>query len=96
MFKFFAPAVAGMCGTAFAQTPASNPMPDGSRDMYIGLGVQAVPRHAAAMRQVAWSVGLCRFRMGLAERCPALPSVKASQPVGGKLHVSASWALPYR
>ncbi|MES2104697.1 MAG: MipA/OmpV family protein [Pseudomonadota bacterium] len=30
-------------GAAFAQTPAANMMPDGSRDMYAGLGVGSAP-----------------------------------------------------
>ncbi|GGC57194.1 MipA/OmpV family protein [Undibacterium terreum] len=31
------------CGPAIAQTPAANMMPDGSRDMYVGLGVGSAP-----------------------------------------------------
>jgi hypothetical protein len=40
-------ALAGMLasGTAWGQTPTVNPMPDGSRDMYVGLGVQSAPRY---------------------------------------------------
>ena len=34
-----------VCGAASAQTPASNPMPDGSRDMYVGLGAVSTPRY---------------------------------------------------
>jgi outer membrane scaffolding protein for murein synthesis (MipA/OmpV family) len=52
---------------AQAQTPAANPMPDGSRDMYVGLGVLAQPRYQGAddhrtralpLLQVQWSSGL--------------------------------------
>lgn len=67
---------------AFAQTPASNPTPDGSREMDIGLGVQAAPRHAGVaghcnvvslMLQAAWRDGLPVCAMG-AELCrPASP-----------------------
>jgi outer membrane scaffolding protein for murein synthesis (MipA/OmpV family) len=55
------------CGTTWAQTPATNPMPDGSRDMYVGLGVQSAPRWEGAgsrkgsalpVLQVQWSNGL--------------------------------------
>jgi outer membrane protein len=55
------------CGAACAQTPATNPMPDGSRDMYVGLGVIAAPEYAGArerrsealpMIQAEWSNGL--------------------------------------
>lgn len=60
-------ALAGACSTVAAQTPATNPMPDGSRDMYIGLGVQSVPRYDGAhdnrtlplpVLQVQWSNGI--------------------------------------
>lgn len=52
---------------AAAQTPAINPMPDGSRDMYVGLGVAATPRYEGARErtvrllpviQVEWSNGV--------------------------------------
>jgi outer membrane scaffolding protein for murein synthesis (MipA/OmpV family) len=55
------------CGAAWAQTPATNPMPDGSRDMYVGLGVQSAPRYEGAdshkvsalpVLQVQWSNGI--------------------------------------
>lgn len=55
------------CATTWAQTPATNPMPDGSRDMYVGLGVQSAPRwegtgsrkvSALPVLQVQWSNGL--------------------------------------
>jgi outer membrane scaffolding protein for murein synthesis (MipA/OmpV family) len=54
-------------GTAGAQTPAVNPMPDGSRDMYAGLGVQSGPRYEGAasrklsalpVLQIEWSNGI--------------------------------------
>jgi outer membrane scaffolding protein for murein synthesis (MipA/OmpV family) len=60
-------ALAGACSTVAAQTPATNPMPDGSRDMYIGAGVQSVPRYDGAddsrsrplpVIQVQWSNGI--------------------------------------
>ncbi|HEY0586215.1 MAG TPA: MipA/OmpV family protein [Pseudoduganella sp.] len=60
-------AIVGACSTVAAQTPATNPMPDGSRDMYIGLGVQSVPRYDGAddnrtrplpVLQVQWSNGI--------------------------------------
>jgi outer membrane protein len=55
MVKLFVLALAGACGVAHAQTPAANPMPDGSRDMYVGLGAQYAPRYegAAARRTTA-------------------------------------------
>ncbi|WP_020652545.1 MipA/OmpV family protein [Massilia niastensis] len=52
---------------ASAQTPTTNPMPDGSRDMYAGLGVVSAPRYEGAdsrkvsalpVLQVQWSNGL--------------------------------------
>jgi outer membrane scaffolding protein for murein synthesis (MipA/OmpV family) len=60
-------AIAGACSTVAAQTPATNPMPDGSRDMYIGVGVQSIPRYDGAnenlvrplpVLQVQWSNGI--------------------------------------
>jgi outer membrane scaffolding protein for murein synthesis (MipA/OmpV family) len=68
MQKIFALALAtGMVGMAAAQTPATNPMPDGSRDMYIGLGAGVVPDYegsrdrkiaAVPVLQVQWSNGV--------------------------------------
>ncbi|MES2072702.1 MAG: MipA/OmpV family protein [Pseudomonadota bacterium] len=55
------------CGVALAQTPAANMMPDGSRDMYVGLGVGSAPlcdgsgeRRTRVMPniQVQWSNGI--------------------------------------
>jgi outer membrane protein len=55
------------CASSRAETPAVNPMPDGSRDMYLGLGVQSAPRYdgtgvrrvrALPVLQVEWSNGL--------------------------------------
>jgi outer membrane scaffolding protein for murein synthesis (MipA/OmpV family) len=67
MTKLFALALAATCNVAWAQTPASNPMPDGSRDMYVGLGAVSAPRYEGAdsrkvsalpVLQVQWSNGL--------------------------------------
>lgn len=55
------------CAAVRAQTPANNPMPDGSRDMYVGLGVIAAPDYLGAsekrtgalpLLQAQWSNGL--------------------------------------
>ena len=48
MTKLFALALAAVTSTACAQTPATNPMPDGSRDMYVGLGVLSEARYQGA------------------------------------------------
>lgn len=67
MEKLLVLALAAACATASAQTPASNPMPDGSRDMYVGLGAVSAPRYegsagrevsALPVLQVQWSNGL--------------------------------------
>ena len=67
MKPFFALALAIASSTASAQTPATNPMPDGSRDMYAGLGAVSRPRYEGAdshkvsalpVLQVQWSNGL--------------------------------------
>jgi outer membrane protein len=55
------------CGALSAQTPTTNPMPDGSRDMYVGLGVVSAPDYPGASEkqvaalpliQVEWSNGM--------------------------------------
>lgn len=67
MRTLFALALAGAVPAAWAQTPASNPMPDGSSDMYVGLGVVSAPRYqgsgeqrvaALPLLQVEWSNGV--------------------------------------
>lgn len=67
MKTLFALTLVVACNAAWAETPATNPMPDGSRDMYVGLGVVAAPdypgaseRRSAALPllQVAWSNGV--------------------------------------
>jgi len=72
-------------GTAYAQTPAANPMPDGSRDMYAGLGVQSAPRYegAASRRvsalpvlQVEWSNGVFISGMSAGMHLSASPTVE--------------------
>jgi len=60
-------ALAAASAAAAAQTPAINPMPDGSRDMYVGLGVVSTPRYEGSSErrlrplpviQVQWSNGI--------------------------------------
>jgi outer membrane scaffolding protein for murein synthesis (MipA/OmpV family) len=67
MEKLLALALVVSCGAVSAQTPATNPMPDGSRDMYAGLGAVSMPRYQGAgsnkesalpVLQVQWSNGL--------------------------------------
>lgn len=67
MNKLLFLALSVACGTTWAQTPATNPMPDGSRDMYVGLGVQSAPRwdgtgsrkaSVLPVLQVQWSNGV--------------------------------------
>lgn len=48
MKTFLAISLAGVCSAASAQTPATNPMPDGSRDMYVGLGIVSAPEFSGA------------------------------------------------
>ena len=67
MNKLLALALAVVSSGASAQTPATNPMPDGSRDMYVGLGLVSAPRYEGARHserkalpvlQVQWSNGV--------------------------------------
>jgi MipA family protein len=48
MKTFLALSLAGACGSVSAQTPATNPMPDGSYDSYVGLGVVAAQDYPGA------------------------------------------------
>ncbi|UVW29895.1 MipA/OmpV family protein [Massilia sp. H6] len=66
-------ALAVSSSAACAQTPATNPMPDGSRDMYAGLGLASAPRYDGAasnktgalpVLQVQWSNGAFISGMG--------------------------------
>ncbi len=50
------------CGAASAQSPAANPMPDGSRDMYIGLGVQSAPRFEGASERHTTALPVLQFQ----------------------------------
>lgn len=67
MEKLLALTLAGLCGTVAAQTPATNLMPDGSHDMYLGLGAVSAPayegarerrRSALPVLQMEWSNGI--------------------------------------
>jgi outer membrane protein len=48
MKRFPALVLVAVSGAAAAQTPAVNRMPDGSRDLYIGLGAQSAPLYDGA------------------------------------------------
>jgi outer membrane scaffolding protein for murein synthesis (MipA/OmpV family) len=85
MEKLLVLALAAACGTASAQTPASNPMPDGSRDMYVGLGAVSTPRYEGAagrklsalpVLQVQWSNGLFISGLGAGIHLADDPSVE--------------------
>lgn len=86
MNKLLFLALAASCASSRAETPTANPMPDGSRDMYAGLGVQSAPRYdgtgsrkvsALPVLQVEWSNGI--FVSGLS----------------AGMHLSASPTLEY-
>jgi outer membrane protein len=85
MHKVLALAMAGACSAAHAQTPATNPMPDGSRDLYVGLGAQHVPRYegsserrttALPVVQMQWSNGLFVSGMSAGMHLSSSPSVE--------------------
>ncbi len=72
-------------GLAHGQTPATNPMPDGSRDMYVGLGLQSAPRYegsgsrkvsALPVLQVEWSNGIFISGMSAGMHLSASPTVE--------------------
>lgn len=67
MKTFLALFLAAASAASCAQTPATNPMPDGSRDLYVGLGVVSAPDYAGArarrtaalpLIQAEWSNGV--------------------------------------
>lgn len=67
MKTFLALSLFSACGAVFAQSPTANPMPDGSHDMYVGVGVVSAPDFAGARQrrtgvqpliQVEWSSGI--------------------------------------
>lgn len=77
--------VCGASGMASAQTPAGNPMPDGSRDMYIGLGVISRPSWEGASNrkdtllpvlQVQWSNGVFVSGMSAGMHLSHQPSIE--------------------
>jgi MipA family protein len=85
MKTYLALALLTGCAAAQAQTPAINPMPDGSRNMYVGLGVQAGPRYEGAdshrtravpVLQVEWSNGIFISGMSAGMHLSGSPSVE--------------------
>jgi outer membrane scaffolding protein for murein synthesis (MipA/OmpV family) len=69
------------CGSACAETPANNPMPDGSRDLYIGVGAILAPDYQGAAEK----------------RTSALPLVQAEWSNGMFISgLSAGWHLSRR
>lgn len=76
---------------ACAQTPTTNPMPDGSRDMYAGLGVVSRPRYEGAdsrtvsalpLLQVQWSNGLFISGMNAGMHLSNAPNVEVGPLLG--------------
>lgn len=85
LLSFVLSAGALASGTAMAQTPALNLMPDGSRDMYVGLGVQSAPRYegtgsrrvsALPVLQVEWSNGIFVSGMSAGMHLSSSPTVE--------------------
>ncbi|MCA1858124.1 MipA/OmpV family protein [Massilia oculi] len=85
MKKLFALVLAVSGSAASAQTPTTNPMPDGSRDMYAGLGVVSGPRYEGAdssrtaalpVLQIQWSNGIFVSGMSAGMHLSASPLVE--------------------
>ncbi len=85
MEKLLALALAAACGAACAQTPAVNRMPDGSRDLYLGLGALSAPRYEGArarrtsalpVLQLEWSNGIFISGMSAGMHLSSQPSVE--------------------
>ena len=84
----------GSVNIASAQTPANNLMPDGSRDLYVGLGAVSQPRYegshdtrvsALPVLQMQWSNGI--FLAGMSAGMHL--SEKAGQEFGPLLTIDA-------
>ncbi|GAB3464030.1 MipA/OmpV family protein [Massilia terrae] len=85
MKKLSALALLTTCCAAHAQTPADDPMPDGSRDMYVGLGLQSAPRYeGASLRrtrlvpalQIQWSNGIFVSGMNAGMHLSSQPGIE--------------------
>lgn len=85
MKKLFALVLAVSGSAASAQTPTTNPMPDGSRDMYVGLGAVSAPRYEGAdsrkvtalpVLQVQWSNGVFVSGMSAGMHLSERPTVE--------------------
>lgn len=85
MKKLLALALVAACGAASAQTPAVNRMPDGSRDLYLGLGALSAPRYEGArarrvsalpVLQLEWSNGVFVSGMSAGMHLSSQPSVE--------------------
>jgi len=85
MTKIFVLAFAAISSAAVAQTPAANPMPDGSRDMYVGLGVVSKARYEGAderktrampVVQFQWSNGAFISAIGAGIHLSRVPQVE--------------------
>lgn len=85
MTKLFALALGAVSSTASAQMPATNPMPDGSHDMYVGLGLVSHARFPGAKErersalpvlQVQWSNGVFVSGMRAGMHLSQLPRVE--------------------
>ncbi|MCD2518831.1 MipA/OmpV family protein [Massilia sp. G4R7] len=85
MNKLLALVLAVSGSAASAQTPTTNPMPDGSRDMYAGLGVVSAPRYEGAddrrtralpVLQVQWSNGVFVSGMSAGMHLSRQPTVE--------------------
>lgn len=78
-------ALSGACGGVSAQTPAPNPMPDGSYDMYAGLGVRSAPNYEGSRErglrltpvlQIAWGNGVFISGMSAGMHLSPLPGLE--------------------
>lgn len=85
MKTLFALSLAGACGAAIAQAPAMNPMPDGSRDLYVGVGAVSAPEYEGAKErrigalplvQLEWSSGIFVSGMSAGMHLSGRPAIE--------------------
>lgn len=85
MKTLLALSLASACGAVLAQSPAANPMPDGSRDMYAGVGIVSSPDYPGASErrlrgqpliQLQWSNGIFVSGMSAGMHLSSRPSIE--------------------
>ncbi len=104
MTKFVPLLLCALCGPCAAQTPANNLMPDGSHDMYVGLGGIDRPIYEGAVQrrkfflpalQIQWSSGLFVAGQSLGLHLSQRPDIEYGPLLGYDAGRTASGAQQF-